>query len=208
MTQEFAAQEFTTDWLRTTQLTWDQLLPQFKPRRILEVGSYEGASTCYAIKLLSGLVDHLEIHCVDTWEGGIEHQLEGIDMAAIEARFKRNVAIEIDRAACTVDLHIHKSTSAIALAKLIADGKAGYFDFAYVDGSHQATDVLTDAVLSFQLVRHLGIIGYDDYLWKIDPDPLQAPKIAIDAFTNVFSQKVVVIPNIPLYQLYVSKIEN
>ncbi len=208
MTQAFSDQEFTTDWFRTTQLTWDKLLTQFKPQRILEVGSYEGASACYAIKLLSGLVDHLEIHCIDTWTGGIEHQVEGIDMAAIEERFKRNMAIEIDNAACSVDLHIHKSTSAIALAKLIADGKTSYFDFAYVDGSHQATDVLTDAVLSFQLVRHLGVIGYDDYLWKIDPDPLQAPKIAIDAFTNVFSQKVAVIPNIPLYQLYVSKIED
>ncbi len=46
------------------------------PRRVLEVGSYEGASACYLIDRLA--VRHeLELHCVDHWRGGIEHQSGG-----------------------------------------------------------------------------------------------------------------------------------
>jgi len=40
------------------------------------VGSYEGASACYLIDRLA--VRHeLELHCVDHWRGGIEHQSGG-----------------------------------------------------------------------------------------------------------------------------------
>jgi predicted O-methyltransferase YrrM len=95
---------------------------------------------------------------------------------------------------------------------LIARGYRNYFDLAYIDGSHQAPDVLFDAVAAFRLVRPGGLIIFDDYLWTGAPqregaavDLLHCPKPAIDAFTNLYRQKISLIPA-PLLQLFVAKV--
>ncbi|MFY8268566.1 MAG: hypothetical protein ACOVLK_04125, partial [Terrimicrobiaceae bacterium] len=47
------------------------------------------------------------------------------------------------------------------------------------------------------------------YIWSpVRPgteNPLLLPKMAIDAFTTIYSQKLRILPNLPLYQLYVQK---
>jgi hypothetical protein len=52
-------------------------------------------------------------------------------------------------------------------------------------------------------------MAFDDYIWSpMRPgteNPLLLPKAAIDAFTTLFSQKIRIIPNLPLYQLYIQK---
>lgn len=191
---------FTTNWFTATKNIWDNLLPKEKPKRILEVGSYEGASVCYIIEKLGNDID-LEIHCVDTWSGGIEHQPGGSaqsDMASVEARFQNNVEVSKKTASRPVDLVIHKGYSDFHLAKLLASGKAEYFDFIYIDGSHQAPDVLADAILGFKLLRVGGIMAFDDYLWfeplPYGQDLVRSPKIAIDAFVNIFCRKLRVMP--------------
>ena len=75
----------------------------------------------------------------------------------------------------------------------------------YIDGSHQASDVLTDLVLGFMLRRVNGIMVCDDYLWKLNRDPLLNTKLAIDAFTNCFFGKIEPVNRIPLYQLWLRK---
>jgi predicted O-methyltransferase YrrM len=104
---------------------------------------------------------------------------------------------------------VHRARSDRALPKLLCDKGAGYFDMVYVDGSHQAADVLWDALLAFKLLRVGGLMVLDDYLWPGDSrhDVLMAPKIAIDAFTTVHSSKVRIL-SAPLYQLYVLKTED
>lgn len=194
--------EFTNDWFnRSARVVWTQLIPQISPKRILEVGSYEGASACYLIETLAPR-SPLEIHCVDTWFGGIEHS--GTDMQQVEARFRRNLERVTGAFPDRVDLRVHKGSSCTRLAMLLAEGKLGYFDFIYVDGSHEAPDVLCDAVLAFQLLRVGGIIAFDDYLWEMT-DLLQRPKPAIDAFTNMYMRKLRVL-QAPLYQLYAQKV--
>ena len=49
----------------------------------------------------------------------------------------------------------------------------GAIDFIYVDGSHQAHDVLCDAILSFKLLRVGGIVCFDDYLWGRSAFPME-----------------------------------
>lgn len=59
----------------------------------------------------------------------------------------------------------------------------GSIDFIYVDGSHTTRDVLSDAVLSFDLLKIGGVMAFDDYLWQGYPNqPLLNPKTGIDAF--------------------------
>ena len=204
--------QFTNSWFRdVAKNPWDVLVPHLSPSTILEIGSYEGASICYLIDLLAAK-QPIEVHCVDTWEGGLEAQPNGIapaDMNAVEERFHRNTQLAVENAPHPVDFHVHKGRSDAMLAKLLAGGKASHFGFIYVDGSHEAPDVLSDAVLAFRLLKVGGLMVFDDYLWAPalpgGVDPLQCPKPAIDAFTNLYCRKVEVIPA-PLAQLYVQKV--
>lgn len=206
--------EFTNTWFEdAAKTTWDTLIPQINPERILEIGSYEGASTCYLIEKLAAS-KNIELHCIDTWEGGIEHQSEGnapTDMPSVENRFIHNTTTAIDKVDNIVKLVVHKDFSDTAMSKLIAEGKRGYFDFIYIDGSHQAPDVLCDAILGFRLLKQNGVIAFDDYLWQeqlpYGTDPIRCPKPAIDAFTNIYCRKLRVL-SAPLYQLYIQKISD
>ncbi len=205
--------EFTNSWFESSRSIWDNLIPQINPVRILEIGSYEGASTCYLIEKLAPK-NKIEIHCIDSWGGGIEHQIGGTaisDMNAVEQAFLHNTKIASDRVHGNATLNIHKGYSDFCLSKLISNGKQGYFDFIYIDGSHQSPDVLCDAVLSFRLLKKYGVIIFDDYLWSealpYGIDPIRCPKIAIDSFTNIYCRKIKII-SAPLYQLYIQKIED
>ncbi|MBJ7551132.1 class I SAM-dependent methyltransferase [Marinomonas ostreistagni] len=201
--------EFTNNWFDlTAKKIWDSLIPQINPTRILEIGSFEGRSACYLIDHLAAYKE-IELHCVDTWEGGLEHKQ--IDMDKIEKRFYQNTQNAISNAQNSVHLEIHKGYSDNILSKLLVEGKRGYFDFIYVDGSHQATDVLCDALMGFRLLRNDGVLGFDDYLWQehlpYGVDPMRCPKPAIDAFTNLYCRKVSII-SAPNCQLYLRKISD
>ena len=200
---------FTVRWFEdSARHVWDQLIPQIKPARILEVGCYEGASTCYLIDALAR-ERGIEMHCVDTWGGGVELQSDDVDMESVETRFKHNTRLAIDNSPGKVDLIVHKESSDVCLSRLLSEGKGGYFDFVYVDGSHQAPDVLCDAVLGFKLLKIGGVLAFDDYLWaetsETTKDPLRCPKPAIDAFVNINFRKLRVI-KAPLYQLFIQKL--
>lgn len=199
--------QYTNSWFDSSAKgVWDRLIPQINPTRILEIGSYEGASACYLIEKLAPNKE-IELHCIDTWEGGVD--LNGIDMSAVEQRFHHNTQIAISKARNAVNLILHKGYSDRVLSTLLAEGKQGYFDFIYIDGSHQAPDVLCDALLSFRLLKNNGFMAFDDYLWQeslpYGTDPIRCPKPAIDAFTNIYCRKVRVLRE-PLYQLYIEKI--
>jgi len=132
-------------------------------------------------------------------------------MSAVEQRFLHNTSLSLSKARNKCELISHKGYSDKELAKLLASGRDNYFDFIYVDGSHQAADVLCDAILSFRLLKTNGVIAFDDYLWA-EPlpygvDPVRCPKPAIDAFTNIYCRKVRII-SAPLYQIYVQKVSD
>jgi cephalosporin hydroxylase len=206
--------EFTEAWFQqTAKSNWDSFIPRIRPKTILEIGSFEGASVCYLIDML-GTNSDLEVHCVDSWEGGVEHQKGGeaeVDMVAAEARFHHNVKLAIGNAKNLVDLHIHKGRSDECLAQLVAMGKSNFFDFIYIDGSHQAPDVLCDAVLAFRLLKVGGHMAFDDYLYSEDLpygiDLIRCPKPAIDAFTNLYGRKIRIL-KFPVSQLYLKKISS
>lgn len=200
------AYEFTTDWFSRFEGVWRQILKKYPPSRMLEIGSYEGRSARFLIETLAA-ERPIELHCVDTWAGGVEH--DAAAMGEVERRFDANLAIAVAAAAHPVDFHKHKALSQDALISLLAGGRAGAFDLVYVDGSHQAPDVLADAVLAFRLLKVGGVLIFDDYLWSHEGSGKQQahnmPKPAIDAFVNIYQRKLQVL-GAPLYQLYTRKI--
>jgi predicted O-methyltransferase YrrM len=197
---------FTEDWFSNYIPTWDGILARLRPRRVMEIGSYEGLSTTYLIGRCAAF-GPVQIHCVDTWAGAVD--LPPQRMTGVEARFDENVKLAIERAGARVTLRKIKQRSAIALAAMVAAGEAP-FDLIYVDGSHTAADVLVDAALAFQLLRVGGVMVFDDYLWSMEPapsvDPLNMPKPAIDAFATIFMRKLRVLADLPNTQCYIEKI--
>jgi predicted O-methyltransferase YrrM len=194
--------DFTKDWFGDkSKPIWDHLIPKLNPAKILEIGSFEGAGACYLIETLA--------KSIDSWQGGDEHRESGIDMAAVEQRFRRNTKAAIEAARNPVNLVVHKESSDSALARLLLDGKRGYFDFIYVDGSHLAPDVLYDCVVAFKLLKLGGVMAFDDYVWRermsMANDIMRCPKPAVDAFVNIHFNKLQFL-TVPLYQLYVTKV--
>lgn len=209
-----ASFEFTEDWFSRHMPTWDPILTSLKPRKILEIGSFEGRSACYLIEKCADLADgELSITCVDSWQGGREHQQGGMaeaKMTEVERRFDHNMRLALGRAARPVTFCKLKQNSCAALAGLITAGLSESFDLIYVDGSHEAPDVLSDAVMAFALLRVGGTLIFDDYVWSDQPpekrDPSRMPKPAIDAFLNVHHRKLIPYEWVPLWQIYVRKI--
>jgi predicted O-methyltransferase YrrM len=87
-------------------------------------------------------------------------------------------------------------TSYQALAELI--GRKQTYDFIYVDGLHTDEGVLTDACMSWGLLKQGGVMLFDDYQY-----PLEPTKVGIDAFLNSFDGYKLIIDN---YQLAVRKL--
>jgi predicted O-methyltransferase YrrM len=192
--------EFTADWFSENVPVWREMLRRFPPKRVLEIGSYEGRSASFLLSECESLV---ELVCVDTWEGGAEHDKTA--MPAVERRFDANVQSALAQRATPIRLRKIKSRSSLALPALIAANEPR-FDLIYVDGSHEASNVLVDAVYAFQLLAVDGILIFDDYLWRDGTnDILNWPKTAIDAFVNCFHRKLIVFDGKPLYQLYLQK---
>lgn len=223
--------QFTKDWFHWAPEVWQQLIPLLPEsgRSFLEIGSFEGRSMVWIVENMMGPSDWID--CVDTWKGGEEHV--GEDMLSVEERFHHNVDVVLkggtttERASYdTSSFHTrfasdgpdaennrvykYKATSAEFLGRKLATQiyycKPEYvalYDFIYIDGSHRAPDVLTDACMAWPLLKPKGLMVFDDYMWGDPRDALHRPKIAIDAFTNIFGETAEIIH--VGYQLVVRK---
>ncbi len=63
------------------------------------------------------------------------------------------------------------------------------YDFVYVDGSHRASDVLTDAVLAWPLLKAGGLLIFDDDGWEhtTESGEVLKPGEGIRAFMRGFA---------------------
>jgi predicted O-methyltransferase YrrM len=122
------------------------------------------------------------IVCVDTFKGSEEHA--GLELSDLFDRWKKNIEW-VRKEGQTCSGFIGKSYD--VLAQLITEHQQ--FDFIYVDGSHTAFDVMTDACMAWGLLKQGGIMLFDDYLWQDVPGLLHRPKIGVDYFTTLFSEQ-------------------
>jgi predicted O-methyltransferase YrrM len=177
--------KFTQDWFHWAPEVWTQLIPHLPGRkRFLEIGSFEGRSTAWIVENM--LEDDGLLVCVDTWEGGEEHGAE--NMGSVHERFIHNIGVLEEKYPARNVGH-YKDTSTRALAMFIHE-EWNPFDFIYIDGSHVAKDVLTDACMAWPLLKQGGFMVFDDYLWTNVAGILHRPKVAIDAFVNIFSEEI------------------
>ena len=181
---------FTNDWFEAHKPTWRSILTRKLPTNILEIGSYEGQSTVYSSSLvLESQARPVSITCIDTWQGGREHSRD--DMRSVEERFDRNTSLLKDKYSSRLNIRKIKSKSCTALSKLYLTGEDKSYDFIYIDGSHDACDVLFDAVVGFKLLKKDALLCFDDFLWHSgNRNPLQTPRQAVESFISCYRDKV------------------
>lgn len=141
----------------------------------LEVGCYEGQASCWIMENTKA-----ELTVIDTFEGSKEHDAQF--EKTLMARFEENVKEYRDRILKLVG----KSREHL---KRFSENK---FDFIYIDGSHQASDVLEDAILAFPLLKKDGIMIFDDYTWGAGLPYYDRPVNGIDAFLDVYGDQLAI----------------
>lgn len=178
---------FQTDWFSPTINEWIETLFDYRGKpnvSFLEIGSFEGRSAVWLLEnILTDPTSHLT--CIDTWQGSAEHQSSGLDFNKVEENFDHNIQVTGKVNQVTKI----KGLSAIELKKLPLES----FYFIYIDASHKASDVLEDAVLSWQLLKVGGIIIFDDYVWEPQYREIDSPKLAVDSFVKCYAEKLVII---------------
>ncbi len=180
---------FTGDWFSGNIPVWEKTLAHFKGKpdlHFLEIGSYEGRSACW---LLTSVLTHetCRLTCIDIFhlcdesvEISTRLKLPMSKGEDCEKRFDHNIrALRAE----------HKVTKLKGRSdELLYTLPLSSFDCIYIDGSHTSKAVLTDAVLSWGLLKKNGILIFDDYGWDCFPEaPLKNPRIALDAFLEIFA---------------------
>jgi predicted O-methyltransferase YrrM len=196
--------QFTKDWFNWAPEVWNQLIPMLPERtddgrNFLEIGSFEGRSAVWIAENMMQKGDTLT--CIDTWRGGEEHSEE--DMVAVYERFTHNMQLLQTKKALGLSVCVGTSTQELAHWLVEESDQYQHFDFIYIDGSHVAKDVLTDACMAWPLLKLNGMMVFDDYMWGNPRDALHRPKIAIDAFTTIFGETAEIVH--VGYQLVVRK---
>jgi predicted O-methyltransferase YrrM len=165
---------FTVDWFTKNIPLWKNIFESTKiPENVLEIGSFEGRSTCWILENTQARVT-----CVDTWEGSDEHTEE--EKSGLFDRFEDSIKNYRDR------ISIHRGFSGEVLRQFPCDST---FDFIYIDGSHYSKDVLEDAILSWRLLKPGGVIVFDDFNWQLpgtDINDLKNPRKGIETFCHIF----------------------
>jgi len=175
--------KFSQDWFSHNIPNFEFCIKALQSKQdFLEIGCFEGRASVWMLQ--NGLDPDGRLVCIDTFQGSEEHEKMGLDLGDLFRTFFENVN---EAKSWNQKVRAIQSKSYDGLATLIAEKEQ--FDFIYVDGSHTAPDVMTDACMAFGLLKKGGIMLFDDYLWGDVPGVLHRPKLAIDLFVTLFSEQ-------------------
>lgn len=177
------------DWHKRHIPTWRKVLAPLldvqasRPVHVLEVGCYAGHSASWIAR---ELLAHPEsrLTCVDPWSvaDAIPRLADRLDEAHAE------FVARIDATGRARQVRVWRERSSDALPKLLENWR-GALDYVYIDGSHEAPDVLFDSVLALELLKVGGILIWDDYQWRGGAG-VHAPRLAIDAVLGVHQERL------------------
>jgi predicted O-methyltransferase YrrM len=170
-------------WYRLAPGVWLRWVASRQPVRALEIGAFDGVS---ANVMLDSIFTHPS-STVDTIDPYLPDPTTPQVGPHTRSLFEENT--RRGEHGGRVRLHVGKSID--VLSRMIAEGNAESYDVVFIDGSHLAADVMTDAVLSWSLLKYGGLLVFDDFNWGGDLAFHCRPKEAIKAFETVFSQSAV-----------------
>ena len=179
---------FSNDWFDYNIELWNTYFSELRKQenQILEIGSFEGASTTWLLDELANTPGST-VTAVDTFGSHDQGDNSG-PISELELRFQENV----QKSANFAKLRVRKGLSRRVLRSMSNDFEE-YFNFIYVDGSHRARDVLDDAVLGWPMLKIGGFMVFDDYRWHKYKGDYDNPKLAIDSFMGCYATEIDVV---------------
>ncbi len=179
------AYKFRDDWFSYHVPLWTEFLKPLKGTacNLLEIGTCEGRSAFWMADNFLG-TPGAKLTCVDPWTHESTFGYGG------EAEFDYNLS------QCPYRDKIFK------LRGFSSDILPGLrqrfvpkFDFAYIDGSHESRDLVTDWVNVLPLLGQSALVCFDDYEWRDIPRNMVEilPEFGIDAVLKFWGSKIKVL---------------
>lgn len=168
-------------WYLDDFLRWQFWLKTSRPVRALEIGAFDGVSSNVMLDALFTHPDSI-IDCIDPYEPDpTTPQVSGET---------KNLFFENRKAGNhESNIRLHEGRSAEVLSWMMNEPEHyDSYDFIYIDGSHLAPYVLTDAVLCWNLLKRGGVLMFDDYGKNDAIAGFDNPRRAIDAFLQVYGR--------------------
>ena len=159
----------------------DLRLDPLAKRQIVEIGVYEGASSCFWSDFYLGNPDS-RLTSIDPFTGSAEHHEAPEnypELADIEIIARGNISMS-DNAA---KIEIIKGCSWDVFPELNRRNQGeAWIDVLYIDGAHDSTSVARDTTLYVPMVKPGGIVIFDDYG---HPDVKRGVDMALNAFASM-----------------------
>lgn len=159
-----------------TALFWKDVIPVTynKPVKYCEIGAFQGGNAI-SFGLIYGQHPQSEIHCIDPWTDYDEYTEYKNDQENNFKRFLDNVS----KTDFAHKFYIHRGFSNSEIPQLEDE----YFDIIYVDGNHEPSFIMEDAVLSYRKLKSGGYLVFDDYNWEMSSK-------GIDNFITAYDDKL------------------
>jgi len=150
------------------------------PNTVIEIGVFEGSTTFWLSDNLTPHNPNLKIYAIDPHVGSNDMTEDFDD---VRNNFINNLLVNQNKNVEYVQKH-----SKDGLMELINKGVKA--QVIYVDGDHKASEVLTDLVLSWQLLQVGGIILCDDTTtWRYtDKNGTQSAQMSVRMAVEMFIQ--------------------
>lgn len=150
------------------------------PIRCLQIGAYTGDASVWLYNNILKSSDSVLVD-VDTWEGSEEPVHYEMNWHTVESLYDAKTSGgRADR-----KIVKYKGTS-----DNFFQNNRELYDFIYIDGDHTSYGVIKDAVAAYECLNVGGIIAFDDYEWSAGLGVLNEPKLAIDAFWNIYQGRI------------------
>lgn len=168
----------TQGWASTSSV-FREIIDLIKPVRIIEVGTWKGASAIHMARVLleNGVTD-FEIVCVDTWLGSVEHWQGNEDFKLKRKNGRPNLYEQF-----LSNIVHEKLTDYITPFPIDSINAAEYFvanaieaDLVYIDAGHDYLSVRHELIQYSKVVKVGGYILGDDWFHQPIKDA------AIDTF--------------------------
>lgn len=151
----------------STDYIFEELIIEYKPNCIVEVGSWKGASAINMANIIKKYNLNSKIYCIDTWLGGIEHVTKKYNFDDLNIKygypqlyykFLSNVFITNNQ---DVIVPIPNTSYIGFLVLKFYNIKP---NLIYIDGSHEYNDVINDIKNYYELLDYNGAIFGDDFV--------------------------------------------
>lgn len=187
--------KFSENWFRKDIL--DRVFPTVleKEYHILEIGTFEGASTVNFLERFSKNPKST-ITCVDPWTNYSQNKdsfnsytnsNSEWNFSSQKETFLQNILVSGE----SNKINIRQGLSNEILPQLILENRK--YDLILIDGNHTAPFVLSDAIFSWYLLKENGFLIFDDYTWRINLKPTLRPQLAVDSFLSTFADYIEIV---------------